>query len=336
MYKKLYASIKKYIKNNHNFLLFLILLVLVLNIRLPYIVERPGGITPLSNQVKINGKAIKGNYNSSYIKANSGTVLSVAMGLLMPKWDIVKLKEYTFSNDLDYNDVIDYEKILMNQSHNLAIKHVFDKLEIPYSISREKVYVYSSYEDFKTDLKTNDQIIKCNSLDVNAYIDLSNCINNSLENKVDLTVIRDKKEINIPSNIYFHDGRKVIGVVVLRDFDIKSETKVTFGNNANESGPSAGFMTALALYDNLSGRNLIRNHKIAGTGTIDDSGNVGEIDGIKYKLLGANNKVDIFFVPIANYEEAKKIIKKYKLKINLVQVCNLDDAIGYLESYNKD
>lgn len=336
MFNKIYVSIKKYMKNNHNFLLFLVLLVIVLNIKLPYIVERPGGITPLKTQIKIDDKYISGNYNSSYVKANSGSVVSVIMGLLIPKWDVVKIDEYTPSDNLDYSDVINYEKILMNQSHNFAIKYVFDKLEIPYNISKEKIYVYSNYEDFKTNLKTSDQIIKCDGNNVSLYEDLSGCINSSSDKNVDLTVIRNKKELTISNPIYFYEGRKVIGVVVIRDFDIISDVKVTFGNNSNESGPSAGFMTALALYDNLSKKNLAKNLKIAGTGTIDEYGNVGEIDGIKYKLLGANNKVDVFFVPVRNYDEALDIVNKYKLNINVVYVMNLDDAISYLETYNKE
>lgn len=335
MFNKVYAHIKKYIKDNHNFLLFLVLLVLVLNIKLPYIVERPGGITKLNTQIQINGKNIKGNYNSSYVKVNSGNVVSLAVGFLMPKWDIVKLSEYSPDESVSYEEVLDYEKILMNQSHNFAIKHVFDKLEIPYTITEEKLYVYGNYDDFKTSLKTNDLIVKCDDREVKRYEDLTNCINQSNDNNVKLGVLRNSKSLDINAKLHYYMGKKVIGVIVLRDFNINSDTKIDFSNNRGESGPSAGFMTALALYDNLSNKNLIGKLKVAGTGTIDDSGNVGKIDGIKFKLLGANKKVDIYFVPKDNYKEAKKYMKKYKLKINLVSVSTLDDAINYLENYNK-
>lgn len=335
MFNKLYVKVKKYIKENHNFLLFLILLVLVLNIKLPYIVERPGGITSLNSQVKINNENIKGDYNSSYVKVNTGNVVSVALGLIIPKWDVVKLSEYQPDEDVSYSEVLDYEKILMNQSHNFAIKHVFDKLNIPYNVSEEKLYVYASHSEFKTPLKTNDLITKCDDADVKSYDDLTNCINSASNNYVNLSIIRNKKSTNVKAKIHFYRGRKVIGVIVLRDFIIDSDVKIDFVNNSNESGPSAGFMTALALYDNLSKKNLIGKLSVAGTGTIDEDGNVGQIDGIKYKLLGANKKVDIYFVPKDNYTEAKKVVKKYKLKLNIVSVSNLDDAITYLENYTK-
>lgn len=335
MFSKIYVSIKKYIKNNHNFLLFLILLILVLNIKLPYIVERPGGITPLNTQIKINGENIKGNYNSSYVKVNRGTVTSVLVGFIMPKWDIVKLSEYTPDDETSYDEVLDYEKILMNQSHNFAIKYVFDKLGIEYKVDKERLYVYSNYEDFETNLKVNDEIIKCDNNLVNSYEDLTNCINTSTDNNIDLEVLRSNKTVNVNTDLKYYQGKKVIGVVVLRDFEISSDTKVSFDNNASESGPSAGFMTALALYDNLSNSNLVKNYIVAGTGTIDDCGNVGKIDGIKYKLLGANKKVDVFFVPKENYDEAKKVVKKYNLKVNIVSVDTLDDAVSYLETYSK-
>ena len=335
MLNKIYAHIKKYIRENHNFLLFLILLVLVLNIKLPYIVERPGGITSLNSQIKINGKNIKGNYNSSYVKVNNGNVISLIMGFIIPKWEIVKLSEYTPDESVSYNDVLNYEKILMEQSHNFAIKNVFDKLQIPYSITKEKMYVHGDYENFNTLLKTNDLITKCDDQEINLYEDLTKCINKSEDNTIKLRVLRNKKEIDIDAPLHFYRGRKVIGVIVLRDFAINSNTKIEFINNSSESGPSAGFMTALALYDNLSKKNLIGNLKVAGTGTIDEEGNVGKIDGIKFKLLGANKKVDIYFVPEDSYKEAKKVLKKYKLKINIVSISTLDDAINYLENYNR-
>ena len=51
--------------------------------------------------------------------------------------------------------------------------------------------------------------------------------------------------------------------------------------------------------------------------------------------MTSEKKVDIYFVPEDNYKEAKKILKKYKLKINIVSISTLDDAINYLENYNR-
>ncbi len=59
MLKKVYEKVKKFIIENHNFLLFLILFTIVLNIKVPYVVSAPGGIIPLSDKVTVNGHTLR-------------------------------------------------------------------------------------------------------------------------------------------------------------------------------------------------------------------------------------------------------------------------------------
>ena len=80
----------------------------------------------------------------------------------------------------------------------------------------------------------------------------------------------------------------------------------------NESGPSGGLMLTIAIYDKLVSKDLTNGLKIVGTGTIDYDGNVGQIDGVSYKLKGAVKKgADIFIAPTGeNYQECVKLKKK--------------------------
>lgn len=90
-------------------------------------------------------------------------------------------------------------------------------------------------------------------------------------------------------------------------------------------------MLSLTIYDLITNKDIARNRVIAGTGTIDINGNVGEIGGVKYKIKGAvKDNADIFFVPKDNYNEAKKIVDKNKYRIKLVKVETLKDAVDYL------
>ena len=90
-------------------------------------------------------------------------------------------------------------------------------------------------------------------------------------------------------------------------------------------------MISLAIYNRLVDEDLTKGRKIAGTGTIDKNGNVGEIGGVKYKVMGANSgKADVFFVPEANYKEAMKFKQEKGYNLNIVMVKTLDDAIDYL------
>ena len=96
-------------------------------------------------------------------------------------------------------------------------------------------------------------------------------------------------------------------------------------------------MLSLALYDKLVDEDITKGYKIAGTGTIDKNGNVGEIGGVKYKLKGAvNAKSDIFMVPNGeNYEECIKLKAKYNYDIEIIGVSTFKEAITELEKFNK-
>ena len=89
---------------------------------------------------------------------------------------------------------------------------------------------------------------------------------------------------------------------------------------------------ALTIYNKLVDEDITKGKKIVGTGTIDTEGNVGEIGGIKHKLMAANRKnADIVFVPEGNYAEANKLAKAKKYDFKLVGVKTFDDAISFLE-----
>ena len=112
--------------------------------------------------------------------------------------------------------------------------------------------------------------------------------------------------------------------------NVKTNKNVDFNYKGNESGASGGLMSTLEIYNRLVPEDITKGKTIAGTGTIKLDGSVGEIGGVKYKIMGAvKNKADLFIVPSGNYEEALNIKKEmgYDIKIleakNFLQV--LDD-----------
>jgi PDZ domain-containing protein len=93
-------------------------------------------------------------------------------------------------------------------------------------------------------------------------------------------------------------------------------------------GPSAGLMFTLAIVDKLTGRNLNGGMQVAGTGEIDDVGDVEPIGGIPFKLIAARAAgATVFLVPAANCAEAKAHVPD---GLRLVKVTNLDSAISEL------
>lgn len=96
----------------------------------------------------------------------------------------------------------------------------------------------------------------------------------------------------------------------------------------NVGGPSAGLMFALGTVDAIDKQDLTGGKVIAGTGTIDDEGNVGVIGGIAQKLVGAHDDGATYFLtPAGNCAEAKA---NSVTGLTLVKVDTLDSALDSL------
>ncbi|WP_030442553.1 YlbL family protein [Actinoplanes subtropicus] len=96
-------------------------------------------------------------------------------------------------------------------------------------------------------------------------------------------------------------------------------------------GPSAGLMFTLGIMDKLEPEDLTGGKIIAGTGTIDDDGNVGPIGGIPQKLVGAKSAgAQIFLVPKDNCAEA---LKNAVSGLPMAEVATVDDALTALKTF---
>ena len=96
-------------------------------------------------------------------------------------------------------------------------------------------------------------------------------------------------------------------------------------------GPSAGLMFTLGIMDKLEPDDLTAGKIIAGTGTIDDDGNVGPIGGIPQKLVGAKSAgAQIFLVPKDNCAEA---LKNAVSGLPMAEVATVDDALTALKTF---
>lgn len=89
-------------------------------------------------------------------------------------------------------------------------------------------------------------------------------------------------------------------------------------------GPSAGMMYALGLIDKLTSADETGGMTIAGTGTMDESGKVGAIGGIRLKMIGAKRDGATWFLaPEANCDE---VVGHVPDGLRDVSVSTLDEA----------
>jgi PDZ domain-containing protein len=145
---------------------------------------------------------------------------------------------------------------------------------------------------------------------------------------LDLVVRRDgtRMPVSVTTVAATDDGRPVIGIstrdAVTYPFKVEISLK-------DVGGPSAGLMFALGIVDKLTPGSLTGGRFIAGTGTIDDQGTVGEIGGITQKMAGARqNGATVFLSPVKNCAQAKATKPD---GLRLVKVDTLGDAVTALD-----
>lgn len=102
-------------------------------------------------------------------------------------------------------------------------------------------------------------------------------------------------------------------------------------------GPSAGLMFALQIIDEITSGDLTGGKRIAGTGTINPSGEIGEIGGIAHKVAAAEQSgAELFLVPKRNAEDARLKAEELGTEMVIVPVETLDDALAALGMERND
>ena len=122
--------------------------------------------------------------------------------------------------------------------------------------------------------------------------------------------------------------RAVLGVGVSLESTAPYQVKIALDDRIG--GPSAGLMFALGILDKLGPDDLTGGRFIAGTGTIDVTGEVGPIGGIPLKLIAAKDKgATAFLVPSGNCAEASR---NPPAGLDLIKVDTLTGAVNALEA----
>ena len=322
------------IKGNIVFIVLILLLLAINFIKIPYQVEMPGGVINLSDRIKVDGKEldVKGSYNMAYVEVAQGSIVYYLLAHIFPDWEIVKTSEVVYASSESIEDANKRDVIMMEQSKDMAIIAALEAAKVPYEITKTQNKVVYVDEKANTGIKIGDSIVEVDGVKVDSIENASNEIQKKeVGQKISIKVVRDGKEIETIGELFEQNGPK-IGIAAVDTYDIECDKKISIASNESESGPSGGMMMALMIYSGVTNKDLTKGRKIVGTGTITKEGNVGDIGGVKFKVMGAAKaKADVFLVPEGNYEEAMEVAKKKKYKIEIVKVSTLQDAIDYLE-----
>ncbi len=335
MIKKFFNDIVEFIKEEYKFIIFLLLSVILFLFPVNYYIIVGGDISNIDDRVIISDSYnSKGSFNISYVSELKGRLGPYLLSYIIPGWESESANDYKYVDEETIQDIEFRNRLDLVSTNGNAIKWAYKLANKEYRVIDTKVYVISVSDEYESNLKIGDRIVKFDDNEIKDVDSARKYLGEISKDKIKVTVIRKNKEIDIDTNVYTKDGKKIIGVYLQEVSEYETDPKVEVKFKSKESGPSAGLITTLSIYDKLTKGDLTKGLKIAGTGTIEVDGAIGEIGGVKYKLAGAvKNKADVFLVPNGdNYEECVKLKKNNKYKIKIIGVSTIEEAIEKLNN----
>jgi PDZ domain-containing protein len=185
-------------------------------------------------------------------------------------------------------------------------------------------------------LKVRDVLLEVGGIPITSGEDVMKAVTEAPEGEpIDFKVRRGGKDGKIvetsitPTSI---DGHQRVGIRIGTGFELPFEVSVNISDSIG--GPSAGLMFSVAIYDTLTPGSLTGDQVVAGTGTIDEEGQVGPIGGIQQKIVGAREDgAQLFLVPPDNCADA---LGSRNGDMRLVKAVTMHAAVQAIEKWVKD
>ena len=181
-------------------------------------------------------------------------------------------------------------------------------------------------------LAEGDVIVAIDGTDIGTYADMSSAMHSkSPGEEIVVTVLREGARVD-ETFVTGDDGNgnAIMGVYVDPTFDLPIDVTVKIDS---VGGPSAGLMFSLGIMDKLTEDDELNGAKVAGTGTISASGDVGPIGGIRMKMWGAKDAGSTYF--LAPVENCSDVTGNIPDGLDVFSVDTLDDAYNAIVAIGK-
>jgi len=319
-------------------------LLAMVSMPVPYVIERPGpifnvlgsaGAGPL---ITISGAPVyptTGILDLTTVSEQGGpgnrVLLSQLVGATLSATDAVVPLFLLYPDNTSAAQVNNDNNAAMIQSQDAAAIAALRHLGLPVTLT---VVVGSITAGSPADghLMTGDQIISVDGTPITSADQVRTAVTKHTPGESVIFVVeRDGKQLTVPLTTQASTGsgptRAVVGFTP--GVGYTSPVKVTIALN-DVGGPSAGLMFTLGIIDKLTPVQETGGLHIAGTGTMDENGNVGPIGGIRQKMAAARAAgATIFLVPASNCAEA---LGQVPDGLRLIKVTTVDTALAGLQA----
>ena len=317
---------KKFLKENLKQIIILALLIISVSIELPYYIEAPGGTINLTKRIDKKYNKKNGSLNMLYVTEYRGNIVTVLLSKVIKSWDLYEISNQQVSNETS-RDIYIRNKVMLENSINNATYVAYKEAGKNITIKNKENIVIATTKD--NGFLIGDNILTIDDKEVEDIKTIKEYL--ATLNKGDIVKVsikRDNKEKELKIIL---DEDKILGIMMITNYKYDTDEELDIAFKSGEGGSSGGLILTLGIYNKITGKDLLKGRNIAGTGTIDIDGNVGEIDGVKYKIAGAvRKKMDVVLVSPYNYDEAIKTVKENNYKIKVIKVNTFKEAVEYL------
>lgn len=327
----------------------LIALVVLTFLPTPYVIQRPGPVyDTLGTAASADGEqvpliAIDGAETfETGGSLNLTTVQVVGNRERTPSWFELALAwmdssravvpiDSVFPEGVTSEQRDERNAVLMVDSQHEATAAALD--ELGYDTGAE-VQVVAALEDSPADglLQEGDVILAVDGDEITSASALRDFIQDGDGAEIELTVLRDGDRqiaVKITPELNTTNGVDtwLIGITLKTEYDFPIDVAIQLDN---VGGPSAGMMFALGIIDELTPGEINGGSDIAGTGTIDATGAVGPIGGIRQKLYGARDAGATYFLaPASNCDE---VVGHVPDGLQVFSTSTLEESLDALEA----
>jgi PDZ domain-containing protein len=318
--------------------LFLVLVVVAITVPVPYVILTPG---PTCNTIgrcydeqviAFDGRAESKTSGALYLTTVGITTGRVSVFSALWGWlqgdEVVVPRETIYPPGQSQQQSEQEDREAFTQSQNSAEAAAFCQLRLP------KYFGVTSVANILTPadaLKIGDQLVSVNGQKV-ADIDALQKLLATLKPGAKATVAIVRAGTPQSVVVTLQDpapGATGARIGIQADTTCFAPFTVKLGLNDQIGGPSAGMMFALGIMEKY-GDDLTGGRVIAGTGTIDNDGNVGAIGGIQLKMIAARRSAHatLFLAPASNCDDVRGNIPK---GLTVAKVSTLAQAVQVLQ-----
>ena len=306
--------------------------VIAWNIELPYLAFSAGPVSDAADSVVAEGVDVyppDGELLMLTVVSQDVNVFEALVAGIDPTIDLVPKAALRRAGESDEA----YRNRVLQQMEDSNFRSIFVALDyLGYEMVPTEVVINEFVEGVPAEsvLELGDTIIAVNGVAVAQVDDIRQVTEGmSVGDILEMTVDRGGVEVDVDVELAEREdepGVPMIGVVLGELTEPPFPLSIQAGD---VGGPSAGMMHTLAIIDTLTEGELTKGHVIAGTGTIKVDGTVGNIGGIRQKVVGTEVAgATYILVPQGNYDSA---LTAERSTIEIVPIATIDDAIEFLE-----